>query len=91
MNIYTFDFDEIESQEDFYRDFSQTFGLAKDKVRDLDSLWDVLMNPTSPLQASGVDNAKCSVPQLLSATESATIATHSQVDYNNRLSVRTVY
>ncbi len=22
MNIYTFDFDEIESQEDFYRDFS---------------------------------------------------------------------
>ena len=31
MNIYTFDFDEIESQEDFYRDFSQTFGLAKDK------------------------------------------------------------
>lgn len=44
MNIYTFDFDEIESQEDFYRDFSQTFGLAKDKVRDLDSLWDVLMN-----------------------------------------------
>ena len=38
MNIYTFDFDEIESQEDFYRDFSQTFGLAKDKVRDLDSL-----------------------------------------------------
>ena len=39
MNIYTFDFDEIESQEDFYRDFSQAFGLAKDKVRDLDSLW----------------------------------------------------
>lgn len=47
--------------------------------------------PNLPLQASGVDNAKCSVPQLLSATESATIATHSQVDYNNRLSVRTVY
>ena len=45
MNIYTFDFDEIESQEDFYRDFSQTFGLAKDKVRDLDSLWDVLPLP----------------------------------------------
>lgn len=44
-----FDFDEIESQEDFYRDFSQTFGLAKDKVRDLDSLWDVLMNDVLPL------------------------------------------
>ena len=49
MNIYTFDSDEIESQEDFYRDFSQTFGLAKDKVRDLDSLWDVLMNDVLPL------------------------------------------
>ncbi|EOA2927810.1 barstar family protein [Escherichia coli] len=49
MNIYTFDFDEIESQEDFYRDFSQTFGLAKDKVRNLDSLWDVLMNDVLPL------------------------------------------
>ncbi|WP_103978587.1 barstar family protein [Escherichia coli] len=49
MNIYTFDFDEIESQEDFYRDFSHTFGLAKDKVRDLDSLWDVLMNDVLPL------------------------------------------
>ena len=49
MNIYTFDFDEIESQEDFYRDFSQAFGLAKDKVRDLDSLWDVLMNDVLPL------------------------------------------
>lgn len=49
MNIYTFDFDEIESPEDFYRDFSQTFGLAKDKVRDLDSLWDVLMNDVLPL------------------------------------------
>ncbi len=47
--IYTFDFDEIESQEDFYRDFSQTFRLAKDKVRDLDSLWDVLMNDVLPL------------------------------------------
>ena len=49
MNIYTFDFDEIESQEDFYRDSSQAFGLAKDKVRDLDSLWDVLMNDVLPL------------------------------------------
>ena len=47
--VFTFDFDEIESQEDFYRDFSQTFGLAKDKVRDLDSLWDVLMNDVLPL------------------------------------------
>ncbi|TLI94266.1 hypothetical protein FEK41_16115 [Escherichia sp. E4694] len=35
--------------------------------------------------------AKCSGLLILSGTESATIATHSQVDYNNRLSVRTVY
>ncbi|MFK0531049.1 hypothetical protein ACISSW_26660, partial [Escherichia coli] len=48
MNIYTFDFDEIESQEDFYRDFSQAFGLAKEKVRDLDPFWDVLMKNVLP-------------------------------------------
>ena len=46
MNIYTFDFDEIESQEDFYRDFSQTFGLAKDKVRDLSLIH--ISEPTRP-------------------------------------------
>lgn len=49
MNIYTFDFDEIENQEDFFREFSHTFNLAKGQVRDLDSLWDVLMNDLLPL------------------------------------------
>lgn len=49
MNIYTFDFDGIESQGGFYRDFSQTFGLVRDEVCDLDSLWGVLMNDVLPL------------------------------------------
>ena len=29
MKIYTFDFDEIESQEDFYREFIRAFDLAE--------------------------------------------------------------
>lgn len=43
MNIYTFDFDEIEDQGDFYREFTRTFGLAREKVVDLDSLWEVVI------------------------------------------------
>lgn len=40
MTTYTFDFDEIAEQQDFYREFSRTFDLAQDKVNNLDSLWD---------------------------------------------------
>lgn len=43
MNIYTFDFDEIEDQGDFYREFTRAFGLAREKVVDLDSLWEVVI------------------------------------------------
>ncbi len=32
MTTYTFDFDEIAEQQDFYREFSRTFELAQDKV-----------------------------------------------------------
>lgn len=32
MTTYTFDFDEIAEQQDFYREFSRTFGLAREKV-----------------------------------------------------------
>ncbi|MBN6044795.1 hypothetical protein JYK13_12495 [Citrobacter sp. ku-bf4] len=49
MNIYTFDFDEIEEQDDFYREFARMFGLAKEKVNDLDSLWDIIMSEALPL------------------------------------------
>lgn len=49
MNIYTFDFDEIEDQNDFYREFTRTFGLAKEKVGDLDALWDIIMSEALPL------------------------------------------
>ena len=49
MNIYTFDFDEIENQSDFYREFARTFGLAREKVVDLDSLWEVVVGEILPL------------------------------------------
>ncbi|HBM9258261.1 TPA: hypothetical protein L0X66_002613 [Citrobacter freundii] len=49
MNIYTFDFDEIEDQGDFYREFTRTFGLAREKVVDLDSLWEVVIGDVLPL------------------------------------------
>ena len=49
MNIYTFDFDEIEEQGDFYREFTRAFGLDREKVSDLDSLWEVVMGDVLPL------------------------------------------
>lgn len=49
MNIYTFDFDEIEDQGDFYREFTRAFGLAREKVVDLDSLWEVVTGDVLPL------------------------------------------
>ncbi|MFY9996174.1 MAG: hypothetical protein WAK61_14430 [Leclercia sp.] len=49
MNIYTFDFDEIDSQEDFYREFSRTFGLERGRVTNLDSLWELVMGNQLPL------------------------------------------
>ncbi|MCU6666826.1 MAG: barstar family protein [Silvania sp.] len=49
MNIYTFDFDEIDSQEDFYREFSRTFGLERGRVTNLDSLWEMVMGNQLPL------------------------------------------
>ena len=49
MNIYTFDFDEIDSQEDFYREFSRTFGIKRESVTDLDSLWEIVTGNQLPL------------------------------------------
>lgn len=49
MNIYTFDFDEIEDQNDFYREFTRLFGLASENVNDLDALWDIVMSEKLPL------------------------------------------
>ena len=49
MNIYTFDFDEIDSQEDFYREFTRVFGIEKGKVTNLDSLWDIVTTNQLPL------------------------------------------
>ncbi|WP_437890491.1 barstar family protein [Phytobacter sp. V91] len=51
MNIYTFDFDEIDDQMAFYRDFCRQFSMENGKVTDLDSLWNVLTGELSmPLE-----------------------------------------
>ncbi len=49
MNISTFDFQQIASKEDFYRAFSQSFGMAHRAINDLDTLWDVVMSGGIPL------------------------------------------
>ncbi|WP_270502873.1 hypothetical protein [Kluyvera ascorbata] len=49
MKIYTFDFDEIEDQGDFYREFARLFALEREKIRDLDTLWDVVTSKEIPL------------------------------------------
>lgn len=49
MKIYTFDFDEIEDQGDFYREFAQLFALERESIRDLDALWDAVTGPQMPL------------------------------------------
>ncbi|EDD4246852.1 hypothetical protein BTC11_22145 [Salmonella enterica subsp. enterica serovar Typhimurium] len=49
MNVYTFDFNDIKNQSDFYREFTKTFGLASEKVSDLDTLWDAVMSDILPL------------------------------------------
>ncbi|EBI1906675.1 hypothetical protein OIT20_001611 [Salmonella enterica] len=49
MNVYTFDFNDIKNQSDFYRELTQTFGLASEKVSDLDTLWDAVMSDILPL------------------------------------------
>ena len=49
MKIYTFDFDEIEDQGDFYREFARLFALDRESIRDLDALWSVVTGPYMPL------------------------------------------
>ncbi|MFU0882420.1 barstar family protein [Kluyvera cryocrescens] len=48
MEIYTFDFDEIENQGDFYREFARLFALDSEQIRNLDALWDAVMSPQMP-------------------------------------------
>lgn len=43
MKIYIFDFDEIDSQEDFYCEFIWVFDLEWESVMNLDMLWDVVI------------------------------------------------
>lgn len=47
MNTYTFDFNEIDDQTAFFRDFSRQFAIESDKITDLDSLWNVVTGELS--------------------------------------------
>lgn len=49
MKTYTFDFDEIGTQADFYREFTRTFALNGTPIHDLDSLWEVVIGGQLPL------------------------------------------
>ena len=49
MTIYTFDFDEIDDQNAFYREFCRAFNIARTKVNNLDSLWEAITAEESTL------------------------------------------
>ena len=49
MKTYAFDFDEMDSQEDFYREFTRVFDLEQQSVTNLDTLWDVVTGSLLPL------------------------------------------
>ncbi|ELY4522904.1 barstar family protein [Cronobacter turicensis] len=49
MKSYSFDFSTMASQQDFYRAFAETFGIAPERVDDLDSLWQVVTEEGLPL------------------------------------------
>jgi len=49
MKTYSFDFDEIGTQADFYREFTRTFALSGTPIHDLDSLWEVVIGSQLPL------------------------------------------
>ncbi|XTZ38853.1 barstar family protein [Salmonella enterica] len=49
MTIYTFDFTNITDQRAFYREFSRQFALEREKIHDLDSLWNTVMEGALPL------------------------------------------
>lgn len=42
MTTYTFDFNKIDNQNSFYREFSRQFAIDREAITDLDSLWDVV-------------------------------------------------
>lgn len=49
MKIYTFDFDEIEDQGDFYREFARHFALERGQISDLDTLRSAVTGRQMPL------------------------------------------
>ena len=49
MNTFTFDFKNIADQNVFFREFARQFAFEGDSVRDLDSLWDIVVAGALPL------------------------------------------
>ncbi|AUP76249.1 hypothetical protein CWS02_02915 [Enterobacter sp. EA-1] len=49
MRTYTFDFKNIDDQRAFYREFTHQFAIDREKIHDLDSLWDAVMEGALPL------------------------------------------
>ncbi|EJF32518.1 hypothetical protein F3J27_18275 [Enterobacter sp. Ap-916] len=49
MKKFTFDFNHIEDNLAFYRQFAEQLALRKEQVHDLDSLWDVVTASMLPL------------------------------------------
>ncbi len=49
MTTYTFDFDEIAEQQDFYREFPEPSSWLRIRSTTLDSLWDAVTGGLLPL------------------------------------------
>ncbi|EJO2108926.1 hypothetical protein NRC91_001380 [Salmonella enterica] len=89
MNVYTFDFNDIKNQSDFYREFTQTFGLASEKVSDLDTLWDAVMSDILPLlplhqRVKSAPRSACAVYQAGERTQSLAEELEGRLRFNVR-------
>lgn len=49
MKTWTFNFNNIAGQGDFYREFARASGAELTQVYDLDSLWNMIMSSALPL------------------------------------------
>lgn len=49
MQTWTFDFNEIDDQNDFYQQFIRLSGADSVQARDLDSLWEMVVSNRLPL------------------------------------------
>jgi ribonuclease inhibitor len=49
VNVSTFDFNNITSNDEFFRAFEQVFGLSNRTISDLDLLWETVTEGAIPL------------------------------------------